>query len=41
MLMKSYNVPELSRSRVSISPQQFRDVIYADDKIKTITYSSK
>ena len=41
MLMKSYNVPELSRSRVSISPQQFRDVICADDKIKTITYSSK
>lgn len=40
-LMKSYNVPELSRSRVKITPQEFYDVIHADDKIKTISYSSK
>ena len=28
--MKSYNVPELTKDRVKISPEQFREVIYND-----------
>lgn len=39
MRMKSYNVPELSRTAVSVTPQQLRDAIYVDDiTIKKVKY---
>ncbi|MBR1594038.1 MAG: PD40 domain-containing protein [Alloprevotella sp.] len=40
MLMKSYNVPEFSRSRVRFTPQQFHDVIYNDDALKPVSYKA-
>lgn len=36
--MKSYNVPELTRDRVHITPEQFREAIYADDKVGKVEY---
>lgn len=39
MRMKSYNVPELSRSAVTVTPEQLREVIYSDDKkVKKVQY---
>lgn len=39
MRMKSYNVPELSRTAVTVTPQQLREVIYSDDKqVKKVQY---
>ena len=38
LLMKSYNVPELSKDRVRFTPEQFRDVIYNDAVIKELKY---
>lgn len=37
--MKSYNVPELSRTAVNVSPEQFRDAIYApDESVRKVQY---
>lgn len=37
--MKSYNVPELSRTAVNVTPEQFHDAIYCDDdKVKKVEY---
>lgn len=36
--MKSYNVPELTRDAVQTTPEQLKDVIYADDKAATVSY---
>lgn len=38
MRMKSYNVPELSRSAVTVSPEQLREVIYDDANITNVQY---
>lgn len=38
LFMKSYNVPELSRDRVSIDPARFREVIHADERVKNAKY---
>lgn len=39
MRMKSYNVPEFSRSAVNVTPEQFREAIYADDdNIRKVQY---
>lgn len=38
MLLKSYNVPELTRTPVQISSEQFKEVIYNDDATRTVTY---
>lgn len=38
MLLKSYNVPELTRNPVQISSEQFKEVIYNDDATRTVTY---
>ncbi|MBR1733104.1 MAG: PD40 domain-containing protein [Alloprevotella sp.] len=39
LFTKSYNVPELSRDRVSITPEQFHEAIYADDRMHTVRYA--
>lgn len=36
--MKSYNVPELTREKVKVSPEQFREVIYNDEGVKKVEY---
>lgn len=36
--MKSYNVPELTRDAVTISSEELRTTIYADDKAATTSY---
>jgi len=38
MLLKSYNVPELTKDRVRLEPDEFKAVIYADDKTKPVQY---
>ena len=38
LFFKSYNVPELTRSRVSVTPEQLRDVIYNDESVGQATY---
>jgi len=38
LLLKSYNVPELTGSRVKITPEQLRDVIYDDAASSKVTY---
>ena len=38
IFFKSYNVPELTRSRVPLSHEQFREVIYNDDAATQATY---
>lgn len=38
MLLKSYNVPELTRNPVQISSEQFKEVIYNDDATRSVTY---
>lgn len=38
MRMKSYNVPEFSRTAVTVNPQQLREVIYDDDHVKNVEY---
>lgn len=38
MRMRSYNVPELSRTPISITPGELKDVIYNDAKAGTVTY---
>ena len=37
-LMKSYNVPELTRDAVRTTPEALREVIYNDEKIGKATY---
>lgn len=37
--LKSYNVPELTKNAVSISPEQLREVIYNDEQTQTVTYA--
>ena len=41
LLMKSYNVPELTKDKVSVSPSDLRKVIYNDEATKKVRYSSK
>lgn len=36
--MKSYNVPELTREKVKVSPQQFREAIYNDEGLQKVEY---
>ncbi len=38
LFFKSYNVPELTKTKVQITPEQFKEVIYADDKAGKVTY---
>lgn len=38
LLLKSYNVPELTKNRVTTTPDQLRDVIYDDAAAKKVTY---
>lgn len=38
LLTKSYNVPELTRDAVRITPQALRQCIYADDRTQKVTY---
>lgn len=38
-LMKSYNVPELTRTPVKISPEALRETIYADDRVGKVKYA--
>lgn len=37
MRMKSYNVPELSRTAVNVTPEQFREAVYSEE-IKSVQY---
>lgn len=37
-LLKSYNVPELTRTPVTISPEALKAVIYDDDNVQRVTY---
>lgn len=37
-LMRSYNIPEFMRGPVTISPQQFADVLMSNDKVKPADY---
>ena len=39
--MKSYNVPELTKNRVKISQDEFRDVIYDDDTMQKVSYEER
>ncbi|MBP3227732.1 MAG: PD40 domain-containing protein [Bacteroidaceae bacterium] len=41
LFFKSYNVPELTRSRVPLSPDQLRAVIYDDEVAGQATYLSR
>lgn len=36
--MKSYNVPELTKEPVKVSPEEFRRVVYDDDKVQQVEY---
>lgn len=36
--MKSYNVPEFSKNAVSVSPEQFKEVIYDDVSVQKVSY---
>lgn len=36
--MKSYNVPEFSKNAVSVSPEQFKEVIYDDASVQKVSY---
>ena len=38
LLMKSFNVPELTRDRVPYTPEQLKEVIYNDDAMKSVKY---
>lgn len=40
MLMKSYNVPELTRTAVSHSHEDFKEVIYNDEATRSVTYKA-
>ena len=37
-LTKSYNVPELTRDAVPVSPDDLKACIYADDKAQPVRY---
>lgn len=41
LLLKSYNVPELTCSAVPVTPEQLKEVIYNDSAAGKITYKSK
>ncbi len=41
LLLKSYNVPELTRTPVAISPETFQETIYNDQDIQTVTYKGQ
>jgi hypothetical protein len=36
--MKSYNVPELTRNAVQVTPDQLREVIYDDSAMEQVKY---
>lgn len=38
--MKSYNVPEFSKNAVSITPEQFKEVIYDDAAVQKVSYKN-
>jgi len=38
LLMKSFNVPELTSDRVPYTPEQLKEVIYNDDAMKSVKY---
>lgn len=38
MLLKSYNVPELTRTKVPVTHDQLKEVIYDDNQIKKVNY---
>lgn len=38
MLMKSYNVPEFTKTPVTVTPDDFRSAVYDDDAAKKVTY---
>lgn len=38
LLLKSYNVPELTKNAVTVMPEQLREVIYNDEDVHKVTY---
>ena len=38
MLMKSYNVPEFTKSPVTVTPEDFRSAVYNDEAAEKVTY---
>lgn len=38
-LLKSYNVPELTRHAVKTTPEELKAVIYDDENVETVTYA--
>jgi hypothetical protein len=38
MRLKSYNVPELTKDVIQINSSQLRDVIYADEEARKVSY---
>ena len=38
LLFKSYNVPELTRSRVKPTPEELKKVVYDDENVQKATY---
>ncbi len=41
LLLKSYNVPELTRTAVKTTPEQLREVIYNDNDVQKVTYKTR
>lgn len=41
LLMKSYNVPELTRSAVPLSAEELKKIVYDDNDVQKATYQSK
>lgn len=39
LLMKSYNVPELTRTRLQATPEEIRAAVMADEKAQGVTYA--
>ena len=37
-LLKSYNVPELTRTAVTVEPDKLKEVIYDDTRTEKVTY---
>ncbi len=40
LLMKSYNVPELTRDAVSLSAEEVKDIVYDDNSVQKVVYKS-
>lgn len=38
MLLKSYNVPELTQSKVTFTPNEIKEAVYNDEQTKKVTY---